>query len=190
MTSFTKAECIGVLLGIIVIMGACYGISECEKNKPGGNACPIAVFSLEADTLAPGLDYVLAAHKYLSRFPKSKITPIDLYYAADSAYRKYGRYPSLQLALAQGQLESSFGSSSPLNPYNIRSGDGSYHKYTDTREGVLKYHLLMCHTYLTCKSEEELLLNFVSCEGYRYAESPTYEQSIRNQILFINSIIK
>lgn len=101
--------------------------------------------------------------------------------------------------LAQGQLESGFGTKGVATKtnsvWNVMSYDGrssNYiiskgHGYNDPNESITPYLKLLKNRYLTNgKTEKDLMNNFMSDSGHRYASSTQYEyhlKSIYNKIL-------
>jgi hypothetical protein len=130
------------------------------------------------------IDYRFKADSMLSKY-NSKITGEMLAEGWLETKREYSVDVPLELALAQAQLESSFGNSRLAlvnkNPYNIM-GKGGFAKYSSMNEGVKAYYKLMATNYLRCKSKDELLRNFTNCNGHRYASSDSYEVALRRQI--------
>lgn len=106
---------------------------------------------------------------------------------------KYGIDIPVTLALAQVKLESSYATSllsvKKNNPYSLRNKSG-YKIYKNLSDGVNDYYKLMATRYLNCKKMNELLKNFVSCQGYRFAGSKDYESSLKREISIINKKIR
>jgi len=132
-------------------------------------------------------DYRKRAELYLSReqFHNSPIKSDMLTHCARNAYEKYGIIVPVELALTQAQIESSMGmegSSPKTNPYNI-SDNGIMRYMNTTVGGVQAYYDVMCEKYLNCRTTEELLVNFVNCDGHRYASSQTYEFAMTSQFI-------
>lgn len=131
-------------------------------------------------------DYNLRAKLYLSKpfFKESPIKPEILTLCARNAYDSTGILLPVELALAQAQWESSMGlegKSPKNNPYNIGETDnGTVRYFKSTFAGIQAYYYVMCNNYLSCKKTEELLVNFVNCNGRRYASSETYETNMYN----------
>jgi flagellum-specific peptidoglycan hydrolase FlgJ len=141
------------------------------------------------------LSYSIQAQKYLDRkvFKSTPLTGEMLAECAIQTYDSTGILVPVELVLAQAQVESGMGRKgrSPINnPFNI----GEWNKRTvtvfkSTRQGVQSYFNRMASDYLSCRSMDSLLQNFVNCQGYRYAGSKTYERKIRNQIQFIKRFL-
>lgn len=135
-------------------------------------------------------DYNLRANLYLNKpfFKGSPIKPEILTLCARNAYDSTGILLPIELALAQAQWESGMGlegRSPKNNPYNIGETDnGTVRYFKSTFDGVQAYYYVMCNNYLRCRKTEELLTNFVNCNGKRYAKSETYETNMYN--LYIN----
>lgn len=138
-------------------------------------------------------DYMIRATVYLDNYPDSPIEPGMLTLAAHNSYDSTGILLPVEFALAQAQLESSLGTKgrSPVNnPYNVGEFDTHTVMWFDsTFEGIQAYYYLMCRDYLKCKSTHTLFKNFTNCNGFRYASSPTYEQSMSRQVAYIKKYI-
>jgi uncharacterized FlgJ-related protein len=106
---------------------------------------------------------------------------------------KFGVDVPIHLSLAQAKMESKYCTSSLAksknNPYSLK-GTKTYKTYTSLEEGVIAYYELMAKNYLRCKSIDQLLNNFVNCNGYRYAESTIYESNLKKEIKIIENKIK
>lgn len=129
-------------------------------------------------------DYMNMADSVLNNY-STKMTGKMM---ADAWYQTLENYNvdvPVRLALAQAHLESGFGSSDLAkqknNPYSIRSGR-TYATYKNIDDGVKAYYKLIASRYLKCKSIDQLLKNFTTCEGYRYAGSRNYEIKLKNQM--------
>lgn len=140
------------------------------------------------------LNYEHRANIYLSRemFDKTPITPHMLALAARNTYEQTGILVPVELALAQAQIESSMGRAgrSPVNnPWNIGEYDNKTVLYFEsTFDGATAYYKHIAK-YLQCRSLEELFENFVSCDGYRWASSITYETAVKKLFFFIKNWI-
>lgn len=136
-------------------------------------------------------DYQKRGELYLNRkqYSNSPIKPDILTHCARNAYEEYGIILPVELALTQAQIESSMGvegRSPEVNPYNIGETDkGTTQYFSNTVDGVQAYYNTMCTKYLNCRTTEELLLNFVNCDGNRYASSKTYEFAMSSQYIKI-----
>ncbi len=129
-------------------------------------------------------DYITEADLVLS----TKNTKMTGKMLADAWYETLVNYNvdvPVTLALAQAYLESGFCSSKlskqKNNPYSLKSGR-SYATYTTLEVGITSYYKIIAKRYLKCKTIDQLLKNFSTCEGYRYAGSKDYEWKLRNQI--------
>jgi hypothetical protein len=134
-------------------------------------------------------DYKQRAEIYLQKFPDTPIDAGMLKLAAYNAYDSTGILLPVELALAQGQLESTMGTKgrSPINnPYNVGEYDTKTVIWFDnTFAGIQAYYYLMCRDYLKCKSVNTLLKSFRNCNGNRYASKPTYETELARQMNYI-----
>jgi hypothetical protein len=141
------------------------------------------------------LEYSKKADLYLNQneFAGTPLNGDILSLAARNAYDSTGILLPLELALSQAQWESNMGRSgrSPeRNPYNVGEYDtGTVLYFETTFDGVQAYYYLMCNNYLSCSSLNELFINFVNCDGNRYASKPTYERSIKYKYYHIQQWI-
>lgn len=137
------------------------------------------VYSNMADTILLSHDTRLTGDIFAESWSKTK--------------DEYGIDVPLTLALAQAKLESGFCTSKSSiqknNPFGLR-GKNSYRTFNSLSDGVDAYYKLMATRYLNCRSLEQLLKNFVSCGGYRYAGSKNYESNLKREIGIIESKIK
>lgn len=141
------------------------------------------------------ISYSIQAQKYLDRkvFKSTPLTGEMLAECAIQTYDSTGILVPVELVLAQAQVESGMGRKgrSPINnPFNIGEwNERTVTVFKSTRQGVQSYFNRMASDYLSCRSLDSLLQNFVNCQGYRYAGSKTYERKIRNQIKFIKRFL-
>jgi flagellum-specific peptidoglycan hydrolase FlgJ len=140
-------------------------------------------------------EYALRADAYLTRerFSHTAMTGQQLADAAEYTYHKLGIYVPLELALAQAQLESAFGTrgkSAETNPYNIGENDhGTTMHFKTLKAGIRGYYLVVAEDYLQHSSFEELQNNFVNGRNKRYATSTDYERKLRNQVRYIKKYV-
>ena len=154
----------------------------------------IGKFTNRMDTLTPTYKndekceeyyiYLQTADSILSNY-KTKMTGRMMADAWHQTLENYNVDVPLKLALAQAHLESGFGqsdlSSRKNNPYSLRSGK-SYATFSTLQDGIKSYYRTIATKYLKCKTVEQLLRNFSTCQGYRYAGSKNYEVKLRSQI--------
>jgi uncharacterized FlgJ-related protein len=157
-----------------------YGVLESRCNKLNNNKSnKISYYDTEHIK-----QYYLYKHKADSILNVHK-SPIKGYMLSD-AWKNTYLYKNIDvpfsLAISQLQLESSFGKSRIAkkynNPFNIM-GKKDFIFYNTLEEGIQAYYDLIASKYLSCKSVKELTFNFVNCSNNRYAESQTYEQSLK-----------
>ncbi len=146
--------------------------------------------------LIPDFDvYAQKADSYLQRkrFSHTSMTGKEMADAAQYTYHVTGVLVPLELALAQGQLESAFGTrgkSAATNPYNIGENDsGTTVKFKTLRDGIRGYYMVIATKYLKGKSLDELASNFVNTNNKRYATSQNYERKVRHQMKYIKTYI-
>lgn len=99
-------------------------------------------------------------------------------------------------ALAQGEIESHFGTkgvASKLNSvFNVGIYDGktteeidNKYKFDYPNESIEPYLKLLINRYLINKTEDDLMKKFVDKDGKRYASNPNYEIMISEKYKFI-----
>lgn len=106
----------------------------------------------------------------------------------------------IKFALAQGQLESHFGTfgiaSKTNSVWNVLAYDGktademikNNQHYSHPDESIKPYLELLAKDYLVKgKTEMDLMANFTNKFGKRYASSKTYENQLINIYKYINS---
>lgn len=160
----------------ILLITVAFTLTSCNA-KPSKSA-----YELRLDSMY--VSYMCKADAVLERYSKRSIKGYMLADAYIECYKKYQIEVPLELALAQAQLETGFGKYNKNNPYNIRHPKKGYNLFKNTSEGVHKYYDLMCRKYLCCKTGSELLKSFRTCDGKRYAESRTYESSLKKLIAY------
>lgn len=170
-----------------------------DGNAISDFAQDIIVITNTIDTVEENKDTMFAffelykdkAQCYLDRgvFDGTPLTGEILSTCAKNAYDSTGIIVPLELALSQAQLESGMGRKglSPTNnPYNVGEWDeGSKIKFKNTMHGVQSYYYLIANNYLKNTTLDDLLTNFVSKDGYRYASKETYEESVSSQCSYI-----
>jgi hypothetical protein len=139
--------------------------------------------------------YEKYAQIYLDRdiFKGTPMTGKMLRDAAETTYKRTGKYVPLDLALSQGQMESKMGllsRNASTNPFNVGEYDeGTKIRFPDTQTGINAYYDLMARRYLAKQNYQGLLTNFVNDEGNRYASNPNYEKMIGRQINYIRQYV-
>lgn len=106
----------------------------------------------------------------------------------------------LKFALAQGHIESHFGTkgiaAKTNSIFNVMSFDGlsaeqiirSGKGYSHPDHSVVPYMKLLNEKYLVDKTEEDLFINFVNTNGDRYASNKNYEKQLLDIYNKIDSI--
>lgn len=122
--------------------------------------------------------YYQKAKEILLKYPKSKVKAEHLYNSAKTTYDETGIVVPYKLAISQAIIETSLGNTGvgirKNNPFSLNSRKG-YIYFRNYELGVLAYYRKMAKFYLLCKTVDDLLKNFVNCDGYRYATTPLYE---------------
>ena len=105
---------------------------------------------------------------------------------------KYGI--PVSFTLAQGEIESHFGTKGLAYRTNSVWNVGAYDehtiydisfKYNNPNDSVNPYLSLLINNYLQSKSTEDLLDNFVDINGNRYASDPYYETKLKSKVAYI-----
>lgn len=196
----------GIIIYFIVLASVLIHTPTKEEVNPGRvqksnliNLDEIKTTIPEKDTLQTFFDnYQNDCQLYLDR-ENFKGTPLSgelLKECAKETYDSTGIIVPLELALSQAQWESGMGlkgRSPKNNPYNVGEWNTlnlTTMSFNSTKDGVKFYYNLMAKKYLSKKSVEDLLKNFVNNNGHRYAHSKTYEKNISQQYYFIKRWIK
>lgn len=136
--------------------------------------------------------YYFNSKKILEHYPKSKINAEDLYSIAIEINDEFGIIVPYELALGQAIIETGLGAvgvgKTRNNPYSINSKKG-YVRYSTVKDGIRGYYRIMARRYLNCKTQEQLLKNFVNCSKRRYASFVGYEIKLKKQITFLRKLI-
>ena len=104
----------------------------------------------------------------------------------------------VKFVLAQGELESHFGTkglaSKTNSVWNVGAYDGYYysnimtiHKYPHPNMSIEPYLKLLYKKYLTYETEEGLLRNFVDHDGNRFASDKNYEERLSYKYKYIGN---
>jgi hypothetical protein len=140
-------------------------------------------------------EYATIANNFIKQVnPDTDITGEMLAYGAQMAEKKYGKTVPVELALAQLQQEGYLAKTNKpnrpqrtKNPFNVgNTDDGSNIPHNDLQSGIDSYYKLMATNYLSTRTPDQLLQNFVNKSGNRYASAENYESSLRNIIAKIN----
>ena len=104
----------------------------------------------------------------------------------------------VKFALAQGEIESHFGTkglaSKTNSVWNVGAYDGHFYskimgtyKYSHPNESIEPYLKLLYEKYLTNEVEEGLLSNFVDHNGNRFASDKNYEERLKYKYKYIGN---
>ena len=107
----------------------------------------------------------------------------------------------VKFALAQGEIESHFGTKGLASKTNSVWNVGAYddhfyskimgtYKYSHPNESIEPYLKLLYEKYLTNEVEEGLLRNFVDHNGNRFASDKNYEERLRYKYKYISNNTK
>lgn len=107
---------------------------------------------------------------------------------------KYGI--PVTFALAQGEIESHFGTAGLAFRTNSVWNVGAYdnygldeisHRYDNPNDSVVPYLSLLVQNYLPSKTVEDLLESYVDINGNRYASDKYYESKLKSTLEYIKS---
>ena len=104
----------------------------------------------------------------------------------------------VKFALAQGEIESHFGTkglaSKTNSVWNVGAYDSHFYskimgtyKYSHPNESIEPYLKLLYEKYLTNEVEEGLLRNFVDHNGNRFASDKNYEERLKYKYKYIGN---
>ena len=104
----------------------------------------------------------------------------------------------VKFALAQGEIESHFGTKGLASKTNSVWNVGAYddhfyskimgtYKYSHPNESIEPYLKLLYEKYLTNEVEEGLLRNFVDHNGNRFASDKNYEERLKYKYKYISN---
>lgn len=105
---------------------------------------------------------------------------------------KYGI--PVTFALAQGEVESHFGTKGlafrtnsvwNVGAYDSYGIDDIQHRFGNPNDSVVPYLSLLVENYLPSKTVEDLLDNFVDINGNRYASDTYYETKLKSKVAYI-----
>lgn len=107
---------------------------------------------------------------------------------------KYGI--PVTFALAQGEIESHFGTKGlafrtnsvwNVGAYNDYSIDEIQYKFSNPNDSVVPYLDLLANNYLLVKTVEDLLESFTDINGNRYASDKYYESKLKLTLEYIQN---
>ena len=151
--------------------------------------CTTTVKEFQQDVIYNHLIQEVEIHIQKSLQPKNLFTELS----ADSIVYYCLKYNyDIPLLLSQGWVESFFGTVGRAIKTNSVFSIGAWDNKTVTTYQTINsciepYIIIMQRDYLTNKTINELLNNFINKHGYRYATNTKYEQAIRKRR---NHIIK
>lgn len=133
-------------------------------------------------------ELVHATHNYISRkFPKSKLTGKALVAACEK------HDFDICFALAQAEIESGFGTAGKARHTNSPWSVGAYanrsaqtmnkmgYGYAHPDQSIEPYIELVKSKYLgTKRTIHDLMRNYISLAGYKYASDPNYERTLKS----------
>lgn len=132
--------------------------------------------------------YTQICDKFLSSYSNPlNITGEMLASSAARAFRRFGAYVPPELALSQLLLEGGINNQDPnsrpirtRNPFNVGNVDtGSNRTYNNVQNAIDNYYKLIATKYIgKGKTAKDLMRNFVSRRGERYASDTKYENKL------------
>jgi len=186
-----------LLLSVLFLLGLFVGLKIGEPNidEEIDRMIMTNLNHIKSDVWVDSVfnDYKKRGDLYLSRkiFKNTPLSGELLTLCARNTYDSTGILIPIELVLIQAQFESSMGlegKSPKRNPFNVGEHDNGTTLWFDTTfDGVQAYYYLMANNYLRCKSVEELLVDFVNCNGRRYASRPEYENLLHTQYRMVKN---
>lgn len=140
--------------------------------------------------------YAQDADAYLKFFPGTPLTGELMARAAKRTFDKTGILVPVDLALAQGQAESSLGTdpnhrNPKTNPWSVgEDDDRTTQFFKGIEHGTQAYYNLTAKNYLKGKTVDQLISNFVNVNGERYASDKQYEKKMKKRIDHIRDYLR
>lgn len=173
-----------------IVLSLCCSITALPKPSPQPESEPVIIqtetVAEQSDTIRTEL--VKSIDNYISKnFPKSQLTGAALLSSCEE------HDFDICFAMAQAQIESGFGTvgvgARCNSPWNVGAHDGrsSTHMnklglaYKHPDHSIEPYIELVKTKYLgTKRTVHDLMKNYVSLSGHRYAQATEYEQALRS----------
>lgn len=174
----------------------CLSAMLCLSYSPSktNNSSEIVIGSIsEQENLKENLkvDLINEVKSYISSNSKHSDESLIVEISEQIVNKALDNHIDICFILAQGHIETAFGS------YGIgkskKSIFGVYKNYSSYTDCIDFYINLLRKHYLVNKSEQDLMNNYVSKQGYRYAENLSYEHTLKkcyNKIKTSTSIFK
>lgn len=180
------------IISVLICLSAmlCLSYSPSEMN----NSSAIIIDSIsEQENLKENLkvDLIKEVKSYISSNSKHSDESLIVEISEQIVNKALDNHIDICFILAQGHIETAFGS------YGIgkskKSIFGVYKNYNSYTDCIDFYVNLLRKHYLVNKSEQDLMNNYISKQGYRYAENLSYERTLKkcyNKIKTSTSIFK
>lgn len=177
-----------LLVAIFAILAFTWSIPKQEKQT-GYDTATEYIRELQTSYQGVKSDLVdLTQHYIDSVAPNSGLRALILVENCE----KYGI--PITFTLAQGEIESHFGTTGLAYRTNSVWNVGAFddytlsdiqHKFNNPNDSVNPYLDLLVNNYLPSKTIEDLLENFVDINGNRYASDTYYETKLKSKIDYI-----
>lgn len=187
LNSIINSICL-VVVAIFAILAFTWSIPKQEEQN-GYDTATEYIRELQTSYQGVKSDLVdLTQHYIDSVAPNSGLRALILVENCE----KYGI--PITFALAQGEIESHFGTKGLAfrtnSVWNVGAYDGyDYssisHKFSNPNDSVVPYLDLLTANYLPGKTVEDLLDSFVDINGNRYASDKYYETKLKDKIKYI-----
>lgn len=177
-----------LIVAIIAVLSFSWSIPREEKDD-GYNTAEEYMRELHMSCQGVKSDLVDITQHYIdSVAPNSGLRALVLVEQCE----RYGI--PITFALAQGEVESHFGTTGLAYRTNSVWNVGAYdnysyneiqHKFNNPNDSVIPYLDLLVNNYLPSKTIEDLLENFTDINGNRYASDTYYENKLKAKIDYI-----
>lgn len=178
-----------VIVAVIVCIALIYAVPHKQTEQTGYDTATEYIRELHVQYQGVKANLVDITQHYIdSVAPNSGLRALVLVENCE----KYGI--PITFTLAQGEIESHFGTTGLAyrtnSVWNVGAFDGyNYdniqHKFNNPNDSVTPYLELLLSNYLSNKTVEDLLENFVDINGNRYASDPHYETKLKSKISYI-----
>lgn len=186
--SIINSVCL-VIVAVIACIALIYAVPHRQPEQTGYDTATEYIRELHVQYQGVKADLVDITQHYIdSVAPNSGLRALILVENCE----KYGI--PISFTLAQGEIESRFGTTGLAYRTNSVWNVGAFddytlndiqHKFDNPNDSVNPYLGLLVNNYLPSKSIEDLLENFVDINGNRYASDPHYETKLKSKLDYI-----
>lgn len=180
-----------LIVAIIAVISFSWSLPREEKDDGLYNTAEEYMRELHTSYQGVKSDLVDVTQHYIdSVAPNSGLRALILVENCE----KYGI--PVTFALAQGEIESHFGTAGLAFRTNSVWNVGAYdnygldeisHRYDNPNDSVVPYLSLLVQNYLPSKTVEDLLESYVDINGNRYASDKYYESKLKSTLEYIRS---